>query len=154
MIITFCGHAQIYNGQKELREEILKTINKNASGEDVTFYLGGYGTFDHLALLCCKEYKQNHPNARLIFVSPYLEESYFQNRELRLREYDGIEYAEVEDTPKKFAIIKRNEWMVKQSDLLIAYVNYGWGGAAKTLLYAQKHKKNYVNLGAKIWNVD
>ena len=46
---------------------------------------------------------------------------------------------------RKTAIIKRNEWMVENCDLLIAYVKYSWGGARKTLDYAIRKKKPYIN---------
>ncbi|HCU56127.1 MAG TPA: hypothetical protein DIC18_02195 [Clostridiales bacterium] len=146
MIITFCGHAEIYNGQEELHGKVLSAIMEHATGEEVVFYLGGYGDFDWIALRCCKEYKQTHPDAKLIFVSPYLDEVYFKRRERYIKECDGIEVAEVESTPKRFAILKRNEWMVKHSDFLIAYVKYSWGGAAKMLKYAVSHKKPLVNI--------
>ena len=36
---------------------------------------------------------------------------------------------------------RRNEWMVRRSDVIVAYVLHSWGGAAKTLDYARKKKK-------------
>ena len=54
--------------------------------------------------------------------------------------FDGTIYPDIENVPPRFAIIKRNEWMVKQSDFMIAYVNYPWGGAYKTLQYAERKK--------------
>jgi len=38
--------------------------------------------------------------------------------------------------------------MLQNADFVIAYVKYGWGGAAKALQYAAQHKKRFVNLGA------
>ena len=107
----------------------------------------GYGAFDGLALRCCKEYKASHPTAILLFVTSYLDPDYLKRRETLLGGYDGIETPPIEGTPPKYAILKRNEYMVDQSDLLIAYVNYGWGGAAKILEYAVKRHKKYINLG-------
>ena len=46
-----------------------------------------------------------------------------------------------------FNIVKRNEWMVRKADFVIAYVNHGWGGAAKALKYAIRQKKQYLNFG-------
>ena len=62
------------------------------------------------------------------------------------KEYDEIIYPEIDSVPLKFAISKRNEWMVKQADYVIGYVCTHYGGAYKTLLYAHKHKKPYTNL--------
>ena len=47
---------------------------------------------------------------------------------------------------RKFAILKRNEWMVEQANLVIAYVKYSWGGAAKALEYAKRKKKRIINI--------
>ena len=60
--------------------------------------------------------------------------------------YDDVLYPPLETTPYRLAIVKRNEWMVSQSDLVIAYVLYSWGGAARTLEYAEKRKKKIIQL--------
>ena len=36
--------------------------------------------------------------------------------------------------------------MVDKSDLVIAFVDHGWGGAAMTYRYAKRRKKQVVNL--------
>lgn len=62
--------------------------------------------------------------------------------------YDEIVYADIEDTPKKYAIIARNKWLITQSDVLIAYVDYSVGGAAKTLEFAKKQPNiKIINFG-------
>ena len=38
--------------------------------------------------------------------------------------------------------------MVLESDAVVAYVTHGWGGAAKTLEYARRKKKNILLFGA------
>lgn len=151
MIITFCGHSDFNIGKEELCDAVLSTIEKYGAEKDVTFYLGGYGDFDAIALQACKRYKASHPSAKLIFVTPYLNESYLKNNQYRFGEYDEILFPEIENCLPRYAILDRNEWMVKRADLVIAFVNYGWGGAAKTLKKAVKLCKNFVNLGTKVF---
>ena len=62
------------------------------------------------------------------------------------KSYDGIIYPDIENTPPKFAISKRNEWIINQSDFVIGYVQTHYGGAYNSLLYAHKHNKPYINL--------
>ena len=37
--------------------------------------------------------------------------------------------------------------MVDVSDVVVAYVKHDWGGAAKTLEYARRKKKEIINYG-------
>ena len=152
MIITFCGHGEIHNEREELQDKVMSAINDYAKGDDVTFYLGGYGTFDWIALRCCKAYKETHPKSQLLFISPYYGEEYFESKEMYIKECDDIVYPEVEKTPKRFAISKRNEWMIKNADYVIAFVDHSWGGAVKALEYAVKHKKLFINFGRKVFD--
>ena len=49
---------------------------------------------------------------------------------------------------KRFAISRRNEWMVRECDTIVAYVTHGWGGAAKTLEYARRKNKAVLQYGS------
>ncbi len=144
MIITFCGHS-LFEGNEKLKLKILKTIERVTNSTDATFYLGGYGGFDNFARLCCMEYKKTHPNSKLIFVTPYLNEAYLRFRN-EYNYYDEILYPNLETKPLKYAIIERNKWMVKNSNFLISYVTNSWSGAGKTLEFAKKYKTKYINL--------
>ena len=54
----------------------------------------------------------------------------------------------LEKVPRRYAIVKRNEWMVDHSDTVVSYVTHGWGGAAKTLAYAKRRHKTILNYPA------
>lgn len=146
MIITFCGHSKIY-GNADLTNRIIQILDTEIPQGDVEFYLGAYGDFDNQALKACQKFKQKHPRAKIYFITPYLDEKFFQTRNIEKSEFDSIIFPPIEKVPKRYAIIERNKWMVNKSRLVIAYVNYSWGGAAKTLDYTIKVKKRYINLG-------
>jgi len=55
-------------------------------------------------------------------------------------------YPPIENVPPKFAISKRNEWMMISADLIIAYVNRSYGGAYKSLQVAKRRKKKIINI--------
>ena len=145
MTITFCGHSNFLfdNTVKEkLRELLLQEIRKNPTCK---FYLGGYGDFDSLCLNILKEMKADFPTIELLFITPYLDDNYSKLETAKLY-YDGIIYPPLENVPRRFCISKRNEWMVDEADLVIAFVKYSWGGAAKTLEYAKRKKVEFFNL--------
>lgn len=144
MIITFCGHSD-YLEHKEDEERLLSLLETIANGRHVDFYLGGYGKFDSFAKKCAEKFKKTHNDAKIIFVTPYLNKWLDDRREYLEKEYDEILYPELENTPLRYAIAKRNEWMINHSDYLIAYVRTHYGGAYNALLYADKHKTPYTN---------
>ena len=86
------------------------------------------------------EMKEEYDNIQSILVIPYPDRAY------DLSFYDSTIYPPLEKVPPKFAITERNKWMVENSDVLIAYVNHGWGGAAATLEYANCKKKTIINI--------
>ena len=149
LIITFFGHS-IFHGSQELEDKIVACIKENARGEPVSFYLGGYGSFDDFALRCCKKYQESDPESRTVFVSPYRRERYFKDRPYIQENYDEILIPDGIDADySTFNIVKRNKWMATKAHLVIAYVNVGWGGAAKALAYAVRRKKPFFNFGSK-----
>ena len=149
MIIAFFGHSD-FHGSQELEDKIVACIKEKANGENVSFFLGGYGGFDSFALHCCKRYQELDPSVKTVFVSPYRRERYFKDRPYVRENYDEILLPDGIDREfSTFNILKRNEWMVRNSDFIIAYVNVGWGGAARALEYAVRRKKPYLNFGQK-----
>ena len=146
MIITFCGHRDFF-GNEELKERMMGELLALAGQTETLFcYNGGYGGFDRFAAHCVKEAKKTAANIRNILVIPYLTVSV----QAQLKECDGyfdeVIYPALENVPPKYAIIRRNEWMVDKADLLLAYITYGWGGAARTYRYAKRKGIPIVNL--------
>jgi uncharacterized phage-like protein YoqJ len=67
------------------------------AGADI-FYLGGYGSFDHLAATVVKEQKAFHPEIKSVLVIPYLDKEWDRDR------YDNSIYPGLENVPPWFAI--------------------------------------------------
>ena len=52
----------------------------------------------------------------------------------------------LEAVPPRFAISRRNEWMLKQSDFVVTYITHNWGGAAQYAEKAHRQGKRVLNL--------
>lgn len=144
MIITFCGHSRYYS-YDNIKEQFISVVREEIIKDPFcSFYLGGYGNFDNFCYSTLKELKKEYTNIKLIFVTPYLEDTYLKNK--YAENYDEVIYPPLEKSLKPYAILDRNKWMVTHSDLVIAYVAHDWGGAAKTLDYAIRKKIPYINL--------
>ena len=91
--------------------------------------------------------KADFPEVELIFITPYLDKNY-SKLEFAKYHYDDVIFPPLESVPRKFAILKRNERVVEEADLVISYVTYSRGGATKTLEYAKRKKKTIINLAS------
>ena len=148
MVIAFVGHSKLIN-ETNIKDAVKREIANNISTiEPVLCYLGGYGDFDYISAVSCKELKETYSNIEAVYVTPYLD----LNSQAKIKEMqkeglcDSSIYPLSEKTLPRFAISKRNEWMVKNADLIIAYVAYGRGGAAKTLAMAKRKNKRIINI--------
>jgi uncharacterized phage-like protein YoqJ len=148
MIITFCGHKDISDRQPILNK-LIETLEPYFKvNTPLTFYCGGYGDFDSLAsqAIDILRKKYTEVKAEKIFVTPYITPAYQERISDMKKFYDEVVYPPLENVPLKFAISRRNEWMVENSDIVIAYVKYSWGGSAKTLAYAKRKHKQIINI--------
>lgn len=140
MVISFCGHRD-FTPDADKEKTIIDILLKYAETEqEIVCYTGGYGTFDWFAASCINKAKKAAHNIVNCLVVPYITSSYLERISLHTKELDEVIYPPLENIPPKFAIIRRNEWMIDNSDLLIAYVKYSRGGAAKTLEYAKRRR--------------
>ena len=151
MIIAFAGHSFVSsrNEINEIKEMVKEQIRHYISDErSVACYLGGYGEFDELCASACRELKQEHAGIKVIYVSPYMTPS----EQAKIKDmqkyglYDSSIYPPIENVPLRLAILKRNEWMMTVADLVIVYINHGYGGAYKSLQAAKRKKKKIINL--------
>jgi hypothetical protein len=148
MIITFCGHKDISDRQFILRK-LIETLESYFKGQlPITFYCGGYGDFDNVTSEAIDILKKKYTEvkAEKIFVTPYITPAYQERISNMKKFYDDVVYPPLENVPLRFAISRRNEWMVENSNVVIAYVKYSWGGAAKTLAYAKRKHKQIINI--------
>ena len=139
--VTFCGHRDLIGEEKnELRQRLYSVLETLIVEGAEEFLLGGYGSFDLLSASVLRELKTKYPHIRSVLVLAYLNQRYDEKL------YDETEYPPLEEVPKPFAILKRNQYMVEKADALISFVRFHLGGAAKTLEYARKKKKTVISL--------
>ena len=141
--VSFIGHRELTNIIKieNKLEELIKNLIR--IHEFVEFYVGRNGDFDISVASCVKRAQKalGKANSALILVLPYAtkDDEYYE------KFYDEVIIPV--NAHFKAAITKRNEWLIDNSDTLIAYVeNYRKGGAFTTLKYAEKQEKQIINL--------
>ncbi len=160
--ISFFGHRNI-------AAETAKTVEKKLFdylNDFVCFYIrqnkkivcfcGGYGDFDAMVSRVIDKLRVKYKGfagfaLEKIFVTPPVRPSYLERNEIMKTHYDEVLYPPLESVPYKFAILKRNEWIVENSDYVVCYVDFSFGGAYKAMRYARYKlgKDSVYNLGSK-----
>lgn len=139
-ICCFAGHSSISNNKK-IKIKVTNEIINLIENEGVTaFYSGGQGSFDWLCAHCVDELKKVYSFIQSYLILAYMpkEKDNYYNETLNL--FDNTIYPDIEKTPLRLAIVKRNEWMINNSDFLITYIWHSCGGAARTFEYAKSKK--------------
>lgn len=145
----FAGHSEVYDSS--IKSLICQKAAELIENENVReFWVGNYGHFDYYAANAVKELKAIYNDISIELVIPYLTYDINANYKMYNEEYDDIIMAQIpENTPKRFYIIKANEYMVNNSDFCICYINHTWGGSARTYKYAKSRAHiKVINLGS------
>ena len=142
MIIVFCGHSNYLRSTQD-EATIVNILECEVGDSPCEIFFGGYGNFDDFAFHCAKKYKQTHKNTKLVLITPYLENS---KSAYNKENFDSIIYPSLEHVPPKYAISRRNKWMIGQADIVICCVSRQYGGAYA--MYADAKRK-----GKKIYNL-
>ena len=140
MTCTFFGHRDTPMSASEKLKGVL--IDLIESGAD-TFLVGTEGGFDGMVYAALCELKGAYPHISVSRVLAYLPT---KADSLGDSTGDSIYPEGLETVPKRFAIARRNEWLVKQADTVVCYIERQFGGAAKYTEYARKKGKRIINL--------
>ena len=154
MIISFAGHSQLYRSEEIKKEVKAQLQNSISKGQKVTCYLGGYGDFDNVCARVCRELKSDGYSIEAVYVTPYIPISDQSKIKEMIKSglYDTALYPPLEGVLPRFAISKRNEWMMRCADLVIVYVKRTYGGAYASYVMAQRAKKRIINVYDMIGN--
>lgn len=138
MTVTFIGHADAPDAIRENLKGVITNLIENEAAD--TFYIGTHGSFDIMSYSITKELTAIYPHVKVFSVLAYMPTS---NSTL-CDTSDTILPEEVAVASPRFAIIKRNRWMIEKSDTVVAYVKRNIGGASKCRDFSVKKKKRII----------
>ena len=103
------------------------------------FYVGGYGGFDRIAAAAVKRAKQKYPDITLMLVLPY----HPAERPTEAPNgFDGTYHPEgLENTPRRYAIVRTNQILVDTCDWLVCFVRHGASNSRNLLEYARRREE-------------
>ena len=137
---TFIGHKDFtFKYYSKLCEAIENLILSERVNE---FYVGTNGAFDRSAYraLCDLEKKYK---IRINVITAYLNQ-----KDLSVYKQNEIIFPEIlEKTPYRYAINKRNFYMIEKSQYMICYMNHTFSNTYNFVNRAAKRKLKIINIG-------
>lgn len=143
MVCCFFGHKEVPSGLDKLLAPTLTELI--AEGVD-SFLVGNQGGFDSTVLHVLRELKEKYPH-----ISYHVVLAYMPGKKEEYSLYTPTEtlYPEgMESIHPRFAISRRNKWMVHESDVVVTYITHSWGGAAQFAELAERKHKKVINIAS------
>lgn len=147
--VAFFGHRIIddpFPVEQKLELLIRELLYRK---EYVKFLVGRDGEFDQIVASTVRRCKRvvRNDNSALVWVMPYETAEYRDNIESFHLYYDDVEICGASAGRHfKGAHKIRNREMVDRSDLVVFCVDHETGGAYRTMCYAEKQSKRYINI--------
>lgn len=140
-VCAFFGHRSCPEAIKQhLREVLLDLITT----KDVDmFYVGNQGQFDSMVRSLLIELTGEYPHVRYAVVLAYMP----REGDAQERWADTMLPEGLESVHPRYAIDRRNRWMLKRADIVVAYVTHSWGGAYRYVEKARQGGKTVIDLG-------
>jgi hypothetical protein len=128
---TFFGHRDAPKSlEPVLRDTLLDLIENHAVQ---TFYVGSQGAFDAMVRRQLSALEKTH-GIRYYVVLAYLPQKHgLSEQDAHTLFPEGLELV-----PPRYAICRRNLWMLEQSRFVVTYVRRDVGGAARFKCLAEK----------------
>lgn len=139
MVCTFFGHRNTPERIRPLLREVLTELIEKRGVDK--FYVGNQGSFDYYVRKELNDLSKYYPHIEYYVVLAYIHGKKDEDEDYYQTIYPG------NLGPRRFAIDKRNRWMIERSDIVVTYVQFVYGGAAKFKELAEKKGKEIINLG-------
>lgn len=138
MTCTFFGHRDAPQEIEGILRQVLIALIEARQAD--TFYVGNQGKFDRMVARVLSGLQLEYPHITYAVVLAYLPGK-------RAAAGQNTLYPEgMEGVPPRFAIARRNAWMLQQADWVIVYVSRSVGNAASLQARAERSGKAVINL--------
>ena len=141
------GH---HNADSKITQQLENIIEMLITQHGVNrFIVGNHGSFDRIAANIIAKEKVLHPEITLSLLLAYHPGE--QKSELPDMFNDSIYPDNMEVVPRRIAIVKANQYAVRNSDFFIVYAVYPASNSMKMLDYARKREKQGL---IKIYSIE
>ncbi len=139
-VCTFFGHRDCPESIQDDPKAVLTKLIVEQGVE--LFYTGNQGQFDAMVRYVLRGLAQDYPHIRYAVVLAYMpgKASEYEDH------FDTMFPEGLEKVHPRYAISRRNDWMLQQADFVVTYVTHPWGGAARYAQQAERMGKAVLSL--------
>ena len=145
MTCTFFGSRFV---TEKIHDALTKEIVNLIENQGVRiFYVGHNGSFDRVVAETLYNLRSEY-DFEFYVVLAYLSLTLKQKKEEEKikKEYPTIYPEELTSVPYRYAIVKRNDWMLNKADFVITYVTDPFGNSQKFKEKAEQKGKKVVEI--------
>ena len=148
-ICAFFGHRDTVI-TPQLEERLTQTLRQLIDEGIDEFWCCEQGTFDWICRVVTLKLKKEFDFINVWYVCAYNPNKYSRIRQESLdRMFDGLIYNDkIARGVPRFAILRRNRYIVQNADVIVCYVEHDYGGAYQTIELAKSYTKRILNLAA------
>lgn len=138
MVCSLFGNGDAPENIKPIVYDAIVELIENHNID--TFFIGNNGNFDKITKAILTQLTKLYPHIKFTVCLAYIPKD-------KDADFSNTIYPEgLESVPKRFAIIRRNQWMIEQSQYVIIYMRYTCSNTAKIAEIAEKKRKNVIYL--------
>ena len=138
MVCGFIGHRDAPSNVKQLLNVAIDALIERSVKK---FYVGNNGNFDLYAQQVLEERKSQDESLNYGVLLSFPWEKALSGKQERTLYPEGLE-----KVPFRFAISKRNDFLLKNSDIMIVYLKDSFSNSYKWAEKARKTGKKIINL--------
>ena len=137
----FFGHRDT---PESVRHQLYRQVQTLIEDGTLMYYVGNHGSFDSIVLNVLRDIKKIYPQISYAVVLSRL-----PNRpepQSLIKPEETLFPEGMENVPRRLCIVRRNDWMLKQADTVICYIQHYSGGSGKMVEKAVKQGKRVINI--------
>ena len=138
MICTFLGHHDAPSSIKEPLKKVIIELIQNGVDE---FVVGNNGNFDFYVQDIITELQNRGEKINFAIALSRIDEKSITSNQ-RSTVFPDV----LEKCLPRFAISKRNEWMIKKSQIAVVYLTHNFSNTSKWVEKAKKQKLRIINI--------
>ena len=138
MVCTFFGRKNAPSSVKEKLSEAINDLIKRGYDE---FYVGNNGNFDFYVQSVLSDITKTNCKVNFTVVLSRPDEKAIFAEQIFTLFPDGLE-----KVPPRFAISKRNDWLIKKAQVVVAYADNRFTNSQKWIEKAKNKGVDVINL--------